>query len=320
MAGATRAGRNPALDLLKLGLAVMVVGIHVNPFGIDNRALVLLTGDGLFRLAVPAFFVINGYFFEPKALAGRALPYIRHLLWLYLVWMLLYLPVWEGAWRASDWVTILRVWLVGWWHLWYLVAAALAAAIAALVCRWPTRRLLELMALAYAGGVAVTLAFALEIWRPSAPWIGSPVWLHRNGLFLGLPFFLAGMLIRRHDLPARLNPGLVTGAALAATLALLAESLALEAFAPRPVSHDNLLSLTLAAPALVIRALQADLRGSARDLGSYANGIFFLHVFFVALLIRLTDLPYPAVFLLTLAGSALLVRLILRLRLDRWLL
>lgn len=297
--------RRRTLDLLKLALAVMVVGIHVNPFGTDSRAVVLITGDGLFRVAVPAFFVINGYFFQPRVAAGTVGPYLRRLVWLYLVWMALYLPVWQSAFFASDWLTIGRVWAVGWWHLWYLIAAALAAALATLVAHWSTQRLLALAGLAFLAGAAVMWGFAWQIWPPTPYWVGSPVWLHRNGLFLGLPFFLLGLLIRRHDLPARLDRNHVGIVALLACAALPLESLALEAIAPQGVSHDNLLGLAVAAPALVLWALMGR-STTARDYGTMANAIYFLHVFFVAWTIRLTDLPYPLVFLWALAGSALL--------------
>ena len=55
--------RNISLDLLKLGMAFMVVGIHAGFMADINPLVKYLTVDGLFRIAVPVFLIINGFFF-----------------------------------------------------------------------------------------------------------------------------------------------------------------------------------------------------------------------------------------------------------------
>ena len=56
--------RKTSIDLLKITLAIFVLLIHCN-FLIDyNKALNFLTVQGLFRIAVPLFFIINGFYFE----------------------------------------------------------------------------------------------------------------------------------------------------------------------------------------------------------------------------------------------------------------
>ncbi len=309
--------RSRSVDLLKLCMALFVVGIHSNPLSDVSRLLVWLSGDGLYRVAVPVFLVINGYYFQAFRGTGKTLPYLRRMIGLYVLWMALYLPLYWQVLAHSDLLTSLRLLLLGWWHLWYLSGLVLAAAIAALVGRWSTRHLLILIALTFAAGVAVQYAQAFGLLKGKIPVLGSAVHLHRNGLFLCLPFFLTGLLIRRHDLPARLDPRQVRWAAGGGVALVIAESAALHAFAPAGWALDNMIFIGLASPALVILAVQGKGQGTGKTLGYMSSGIYFLHVAFVSPLMRHTDLSHSLVALIAVAGSVALTWGILKLRLER---
>ncbi|WP_426104712.1 acyltransferase family protein [Massilia sp. TSP1-1-2] len=86
--------RNGALDILKIILALMVVGIHASFLTEWSAVASYLTVNGLFRIAVPIFLLINGYFFFQVVVAGTALKWLKRILILYLVWMAIYLPYW----------------------------------------------------------------------------------------------------------------------------------------------------------------------------------------------------------------------------------
>ncbi|HBS7058692.1 TPA: acyltransferase family protein [Klebsiella pneumoniae] len=51
-----------SLDTLKLILSVMVVFIHSRIFLDSSLILDAFTSNGFFRVAVPIFFIINGYY------------------------------------------------------------------------------------------------------------------------------------------------------------------------------------------------------------------------------------------------------------------
>ena len=51
-----------SLDTLKLILSVMVVFIHSRIFMDSSTLLDTFTSNGIFRIAVPIFFIINGYY------------------------------------------------------------------------------------------------------------------------------------------------------------------------------------------------------------------------------------------------------------------
>lgn len=53
---------NGNLDALKVVLAICVVALHCKVFGGNDTAIGYMLGNGLFRVAVPVFFIINGYY------------------------------------------------------------------------------------------------------------------------------------------------------------------------------------------------------------------------------------------------------------------
>lgn len=94
----------PALDLLKLIMAVLVVAVHANPlYGIDapfaSRVLNVLES-----VSVPFFFVASSFLcfrglrpaqFQERISAGscRVRSTISKFVWLYFAWFLIYIPI-----------------------------------------------------------------------------------------------------------------------------------------------------------------------------------------------------------------------------------
>lgn len=55
--------RNISVDILKLVLSFMVVGLHTNFLRDLSFPVGYVLKNGFFRMAVPLFFIINGYYF-----------------------------------------------------------------------------------------------------------------------------------------------------------------------------------------------------------------------------------------------------------------
>ena len=117
--------RNPFLDYYKVLLAVFVVGVHTSPLADYSRSLSFLLNLGIFRLAVPTFFLINGYY-AVSALSSKAstINYVKRILLIYAFWMLLYFPlyVYTHDFSIKNVMWGLIVLLYGYGHLWYLTA------------------------------------------------------------------------------------------------------------------------------------------------------------------------------------------------------
>lgn len=298
--------RLAGLDLLKLCLALLVVTIHANPLrGVWPEGMWLL-GNGVARVAVPGFFVVAGYLFRPEV-PGRSARMAGRYLKLHLIWLTLYAWAWWPSVAAGGVAQYIDLWLRGFWQLWFLTALAVAVAGAALVWRWPLAALAALCVALFAAGYGLQLARIYHI-IPNAWW---PAIL-RNGLFVGLPFFLAGYLVRRLGLAARIGfgPALVLG--LGALMAAMAETLALGTLSRpgAPLAPETLVAALLAGPLLLIAALNAPAsptRLARLPFGTLSAGIYFLHIGFVIVLQWFApEMLRAAVYLIAVSGSALL--------------
>lgn len=300
------AARNRAVDVLKLSLAFMVVGIHANPFAPLGRTAILLTGDGLFRLGVPIFLLLNGYYLHAAVMQRRGWGYVKHAAQLYGLWMLIYLPLYWPLLMARSFWPNLRTLLFGYWHLWYLAGMVIAATLIVALSRWSVRALFMVMLFSFLGGLVVTYGMAFALIAPNKVIFSDPLLANRNPLLLCLPYMLAGFLIARDNFADRLRIGWLQIAAVLGLALVLAESLLLARFALKGVAHDNMIALGLAAPALMLLALKLPGTLASRVLSDYASGIYFIHVAFCALLFRFTDFGRPAIYAYAVAGSILL--------------
>ena len=115
-------GRNITLDSYKIFLSIMVMLPHLYPIFADRPFLSDITSYGITRIAVPSFFLINGYFLANKLSDWKKLiPYLKHLSILYLVWTLIYLP-YNFAYNVTIEQVIYRIFFLVYFHLWYINA------------------------------------------------------------------------------------------------------------------------------------------------------------------------------------------------------
>lgn len=303
--------RNVSLDMFKVLLACMVVGIH-GFFLVDvSPLLAFLTEDGLFRIAVPIFFMINGYYFHTVCDEGRARRWFVRIGILYAFWMLFYAYFWSG--QIHRTLDLLAILFVGYWHLWYLAGALGAAAMLLMLKRFRERYVILLMLLLFATGVAIQYLGNYHVFEGSAAdtWFNRlPV--HRNFLFFAFPFFYLGYLFRRHDLKDRLSFAAVATGAAAGLLLLGAESL-LNFYAPaREGGFDNYAALLIAAPALFLLVVKTPIVGNSRTLALLANGIYFIHVLVIIVLGKIMIAEGLTFTLITLFLSVIAAMLLVR--------
>lgn len=278
---ARRGGRDIGLDLLKVGMAFLVVAIHTGMLtDLEDRLgmwpqYVLL--QGIARVAVPTFLVISGFYFAPGTRDGPRRWLMRAGM-LYLIWMALYLPQW---WPAQEgWRDIASTLWFGWFHLWYLVAMVKAGAILWLMRDAPTRLLISVaLALIGAGWILQE--------RMMTGAIAQNPDLTRNALFVALPFMILGHCLGRlRDRLAGL--GRLIRPALAVALALMAAEIVWNGTRfGTDVGLDTLLTLALVSPLLVGTvigaAIGAGIGGRARRLSDFATALYLLHPAMIAL-------------------------------------
>ncbi len=183
---------NAGIDITKLFMAILTIGIHTEPFGFD---MWLDYGFGLAtRFCVPFFFVASSYFFWIKE--REVLAYIKKILSLYVIWSLIYLPFDIPLLKEMPVKKILEMYL---WEgnghsLWYLWGSVVGFLIVFLLMKVMDSRKVFLVSV----GVLL-LGCVKSTWAPMIysltkfeihDFLGS-----RNGLFYAFPYIALGMAV-----------------------------------------------------------------------------------------------------------------------------
>lgn len=186
---------NASIDITKLFMAILTIGIHTEPFGFD---MWLDYGFGLVtRFCVPFFFVASSYFFWIKE--REVLAYIKRILSLYVIWSLIYLPFDIPLLKGMPVKKILEMYL---WEgnghsLWYLWGSVVGFCIVFVL-----RKVIGSKQVFMVSVVFLLLGCIKSTWAPMInsftnfeiqDFLGS-----RNGLFYAFPYGAMGMLIAQN--------------------------------------------------------------------------------------------------------------------------
>jgi surface polysaccharide O-acyltransferase-like enzyme len=317
--------RNVGIDAFRIYFQILIVWGHVTFFGFPEPAnevlravrYVLITWA---RAAMPFYFIVAGYFFQP-VLSGEAATLLRTLVGytirlgrVFVFWCAVYAaldPSGFLARLAKPWKLVLQGTQL---HLWFLPSLILTAWLAALFRGRPLRLLA-------AGVVLYVLGLLGGAYRATP--IGLDLHFNtRDAVFMSTLFFALGALWR-----ARL-PDVTRGAALALAAAgwLIGcgEAFFLSHYdASLPVLADYLVGTVPLGIGLTLFAFQSRSALDARvaPLAPCVLGIYVSHLLFFALLKPLGAFVAPAlwvpafptlVFLCALGLTALMMRTPLR--------
>ncbi len=204
-------GKYDAVDLVKFISCILVIAIHVKPFGNEESILNFFFKNYVSRVAVPLFFVFTGYFLFKDNIAQFKIKHqLSKLIKIYLIWSLIYAPMQiKGLAQYTDngfklFAFYIRdFFLTGsYYHLWYFPAI-----IFGIFFLYELKRFLKIRTIA---GIAIGL-YLIGLLGQS--WYGLVEVLHisavqkiinlilsvckttRNGLFEGFPFIVLGMLV-----------------------------------------------------------------------------------------------------------------------------
>ena len=215
--------RDQAIDFVKFICSILVVSIHVKPFGekvIGWRAFFNFgIQNYLARIAVPFFFISTGYFLYQKMPVDkndvqRIKRYLLKIVRLYLIWSAIYFPInfvrilldEEGFIHGFQKYIINFLFSGSYSHLWYLNATCCAVGILTIVLSKgisPKHILrfayvtyfIGLFGQSWFGFIVPLKTIAPFIWK-LLKMVQSLISTTRNGLFEGMLFVGIGMWIR----------------------------------------------------------------------------------------------------------------------------
>lgn len=190
--------RNARIDLLKLALALMIVALHADNPGSPSYLNHIFV-NGIFRIAVPIFFIINGFYLFNRISNGYSLiPWVRRLLFMYTLWMLLYMPFYYPH-GSEKYISFVFKLLTGYVQFWYLIALLLAGILLFLLRKRPDIELIIISLVLY--GVGLILQY-ISFYSQSeiGLLIQKHYFIYRNFLFFAFPMATIGYIIRKRDL------------------------------------------------------------------------------------------------------------------------
>jgi len=270
----------------------MVVGIH-SGFLSDISALGrYLTTAGLFRIAVPIFFVINGFFFFSVP-PEKIVTWFKRVIILYLFWTLVYIGYWFRAETINlfEIVRVIKTILVGHEHLWYLPAMVGAALVLLPLRKLTTPALLTIALVLYFIGLSIQyLGNYHVVANTSIDKILNSHFVYRNFLFFAFPFFAIGYLLRRTEIYKKFSLASIVSMTIIAVTLLLIENYLDFKFQVASKGFDIFLFLILVCPLVFITALKLDIRGESKTIALYSTGIYFIHPLFISLVKTYADM------------------------------
>ena len=276
--------RNILLDYSRLVLAILILIIHTD-FAIEIPILGFMS-DTVARLAVPVFFVINGYFLESKISDKIAVnKYLKHLVLIYLVWTIVYIPFMDFKSSQLD-LGILRYIVViisGYFHLWYIAALILSVLILRIFKNISLKIIVTISCLFHLLGLVINRLYLFDIQIPTST-------LTTNFLFVGLFYVSIGSYIKRYDIISRMvNFKSLYSISLVCFIVLLIEGYMLFLYG-KPSSFY--IALPLLCPLLFIVLMK---KGKTSEVSSGAANlsasVYFVHPMVIYLL-RDLSIPY----------------------------
>lgn len=336
--------QNNSIDLARFIFALLVVAIHVSPFGSTELLTVLgwldfLLRDCIARVTVPFFFIASGYFLFLKTEINNfdILPcktYLKKMIKLYLIWSAIYFPLGFGNAFFDEKgflhgvIEYIKKFLfsTSFSHLWYLNALIFATAVIAFLLykRIKPTFILGAGIVFYIIGLFGQSWFGfLEPLRNTFIWdilkgVQNVITTTRDGLFDGLIFVGIGMFFAYSKIKLTRKQALI-GVAFSAVL-LCAEALTLQYY-NLSRSHDTYLFLLPCSIFLfaLIKDIKLPNSEKYKKMRVHSSLIYFIHPWILRIVAVITYIIFKKAdillinYLITIFITILLAELIVKL-------
>lgn len=265
-------GRNNAIDLIKILMAILVISIHtITPNGTFDY---LLTQSAA-RIAVPFFFIAAGYYFPSNPKGSDICKTIFRITSLYFAWCLFYLPfeISDIALKANSFGGIIGesayTFIKGWRHLWFMPALIIGMVLYYFL---RNNKYINLIALAL-----YALGFLLQSSMPHGEY---SILFYRNFLTFAFPLIAMGSAIKTIRIEG------TSGLAYLSGLIMITAILLLEGYVRMQLNiynNDLLILSPLVAACIFMLALRSNAHVPFGVRG-IASSMYFIHYFFYLVL------------------------------------
>lgn len=278
--------RNINVDILKFILSLLVVTIHTDLFKDISPYISYLITNGIARIAVPVFCLINGYYFYDTVMKKSAGQWLRKIANLYVLWMLIYSVFWFRISNEYNILLTLKYFIYGFFQLWYIQAVFFTGLLLMLL-KNNIKILCFIAILFLIFNIGIEYLSNFNVFKDKLPDIHnflSSDYMHRN-IFLTFPFFVAGFLIKKYQLDNYIRLSrLILLMVLFIPLSIL--EINNNYIKNQSMGFDNMLWILPVSIILFLLVIKKPVYKKKQffNFGYYANGIFLTHTFFILLI------------------------------------
>jgi hypothetical protein len=260
--------RNLSIDILKIILAFFVVFLHMHLLRDSHPELSFVLVNGVFRMAVPTFLVITGYYFYYVDNTDKLKKWLIRTFLLYFIWSLVYVPFW----KEGD--ALMNI-VFGYHHLWYLIGTFFSGIVLFFIRKKSVSVLVSLVVLLFTLGYATQTLGNLHYFKYQTDSIINLFPSYRNFLLVCFPFLTIGYLINKLNLDMKYKPSLITIIGVTGLVALEA-FLNYKMVSPTE-NIDLLFSLLIASPLIFMYCKNRSVMVNTKILASLSTAIYLVH-------------------------------------------
>ncbi len=263
--------RNLSVDVLKVVMAFFVVFLHMHLLKDVYPTISYVLVNGLFRLGVPIFLIITGYYFYHIDDVKKLKNWLFRLFILYSIWTVIYIPFWKE--KESSMINI----LFGYHHLWYLIGAFWGGIVLFYLKKLSVSLLVFLAVFLFGVGYTIQFLANSHYFNGEIDTTINKFFTYRNFLFVCFPFLTIGFLIKKYQIEKKFHPNFLLTVLLCFLVIGEAyfniEILKLN----KKESVDLLLSLVVACPVLFIYCKNRLEKIDSKILANISTAIYFIH-------------------------------------------
>ncbi len=272
--------RSLSIDILKIILAAFVVCLHMHILQDSYPSVSYVLVNGLFRIGVPVFLIISGYFFFFVDDISRLKKWSVRILLLYIIWSAVYFQFWK-----EDDRYLLNI-LFGYYHLWYLIGTFFAGLLLFTVRKIPVKMLAGLILVFFCLGYAIQYLANSHYFSGELDALLNLFPTYRNFLFVCFPFLGIGFLIKKLEIDVRQKPS-VFWALISVGLVIVEAFLNDKVFnLSRKESVDVLFSLLIACPVVFLYCKNITVKTDSKSLASISTAIYLIHPLLIELVFK----------------------------------
>ncbi|WP_343914027.1 acyltransferase family protein [Aquimarina litoralis] len=307
--------RNILLDVIKVIAAVLVIGLHCRFLYDHNKIVYQITSNGIFKIVIPLFFCINGFFLFDIFRKKNVNRWFIRVGILYLVWMLIYSPFWIDF-KSVNLFKIIQSFLFGFNHLWYLTALLFGGFMLYKFKNLPSSSLLILSIILFITGVTIQYLGKFHVMSniPLIDKILNFPPFHRSFLFYGFPFLSIGYIIRKQGYHTKFNKIQAIILLVFSYLFVVIDSLLNYYYLTSEIVLNMHFSFLLLAPILLIISFTFTMNSKINSnlLSSFSVGIYLIHPLVIFLIFSLYNLDSISLTVTTIILSFLLSYILIK--------